>query len=134
MGRNGRMTGASDPRHRLHVAGSAPMIGKTMRQCLEEVLEMAGRRRKFKVHFATAREAFNIELHPWRWCRRGNARRVMPGSLEIRRELMEAGADLVFCFSDFVSIPPICFNGTSARFSDSRAPQAAARWHGASRF
>jgi hypothetical protein len=36
------------------------VIGQTMREALEEILELAERSRKFKLHFATAREAFNM--------------------------------------------------------------------------
>jgi hypothetical protein len=36
------------------------VIGQTMREALEQILELAERTRKFKLHFATAREAFNM--------------------------------------------------------------------------
>ena len=38
------------------------MIGDSMRLFLEELLELADRTGEFKVHFATAREAFNIAM------------------------------------------------------------------------
>ena len=38
------------------------MIGDSMRVFLEELLELADRTGEFKVHFATAREAFNIAM------------------------------------------------------------------------
>lgn len=38
------------------------MIGDSMRLFLEELLELADRSGEFKVHFATAREAFNIAM------------------------------------------------------------------------
>lgn len=36
------------------------VIGSTMREFLEDTLELAERTRRFKLHFATAREAFNM--------------------------------------------------------------------------
>ena len=38
------------------------MIGEFMRRFLEEMLELGARSGEFKVHFATAREAFNIAM------------------------------------------------------------------------
>jgi hypothetical protein len=38
------------------------VIGDPMRRSLEELLEYSTRTGEFKVHFATAREAFNIAM------------------------------------------------------------------------
>ena len=38
------------------------MIGERMQRFLEDLLELANRDGGFKVHFATAREAFNIAM------------------------------------------------------------------------
>ena len=38
------------------------MIGELMRRFLDEMLESTDRSGEFKVHFATAREAFNIAM------------------------------------------------------------------------
>ena len=38
------------------------MIGECMRRFLDEMLALAERGGEFKVHFATAREAFNIAM------------------------------------------------------------------------
>ena len=38
------------------------VIGETMRRGLEESLNLAERTSKFKLHFATAREAFNMAM------------------------------------------------------------------------
>src|SRR5436190_119774 len=66
------------------------MIGDAMRRFLDEVLEFADRTGEFKVHFATAREAFNMAMA---------AVDGQPGEPNLYRnyrlrQIMHAGADL----------------------------------------
>jgi len=48
--------------HAFFTEDQPSMIGDSMRVFLEELLELADRSGEFKVHFATAREAFNIAM------------------------------------------------------------------------